>query len=154
MPRARPPGAHRVELAGLAMGVRGGPRQEEGDRRLLRRQFRQVRRQRALALSRQYKERGEEARALRLLGAVAAHAEPPDVEQAENCYRQALVLADELGMRPLVAHCHLGLGTLYRKVGRDEQAQSELTTAAELYRAMEMPYWLARADAALAAVGD
>ena len=86
----------------------------------------------------QHKERGDEAWALRLLGEIAAHADPPDVEQAESHYRQALALADELGMRPLVAHCHLGLGTLYRKIGRDEQAQAELATAAEMYRAMEM----------------
>jgi len=110
--------------------------------------------ERALALSRQHKERGEEARALRLLGAVAAHAEPPNVEPAEDYYCQALALADELGMRPLVAHCHLGLGTLYRKIDRDDEARAELTTAAEMYRAMEMTFWLARADAALAAVGD
>jgi hypothetical protein len=52
-------------------------------------------------------------------------------------------------MRPLVAHCHLGLGTFYGKVGRHDQAQAELTTAAEMYRAMEMTFWLARADAEL-----
>jgi hypothetical protein len=57
-------------------------------------------------------------------------------------------------MRPLVAHCHLGLGTLYQKIGRDKQAQAELTTAAELYRAMEMPFWLAKAEAILAQVGS
>ena len=61
-------------------------------------------------------------------------------------YRQALALAEELGMRPLVAHCHLGLGTLYQKIGRDEQAQAELTTAAEMYRAMEMTFWLEKAE--------
>ena len=52
-------------------------------------------------------------------------------------------------MRPLVAHCHLGLGTLYQKVGRHEQAQPELATAAEMYRAMEMTFWLDKAEAAL-----
>src|SRR5262249_48680527 len=94
--------------------------------------------------------KGDEARALRLLGEIAAHADPPDVERAESYYQQALVLADELGMRPVVAHCHLGLGTLYRQIGRGEQAQGELTRAAEMYRAMEMPFWLARAEAILA----
>jgi len=58
--------------------------------------------------------------------------------------------AERLGMRPLVAHGHLGLCTLYQKVGRDEQAQAELATAAEQYRAMEMPFWLEQAEAALA----
>jgi hypothetical protein len=61
-----------------------------------------------------------------------------------------LLLAEELGMRLLAAHCHLGLGTLYQKVGRTEEAQAELTTAAEMYRAMEMTFWLAKAEAALA----
>jgi hypothetical protein len=56
-------------------------------------------------------------------------------------------MAEELGMRPLVAHCHLGLGTLYRRIGRDEEARVELTTAAEMYRAMDMQFWLARAEA-------
>src|SRR4051812_24518895 len=76
---------------------------------------------------------------------------PPTAERAEAPSRQALALAEELGMRPLVAHCHLGLGTLYRKIGRHEQARSELATALELYREMDMPYWLARAETALAA---
>jgi tetratricopeptide (TPR) repeat protein len=92
-------------------------------------------------------ERGNEAYALHVLGEIAA-ADPPEVQEAGARYRQALALADELGMRPLVAHCHLGLGTLYRRVGRDDEAQAELATAAELYRAMEMSFWLERAEAA------
>jgi hypothetical protein len=48
-----------------------------------------------------------------------------------------------------VAHCHLGLGTLYQKTGRHEQARAELGTASEMYRAMEMPFWLAKAETAL-----
>ena len=59
------------------------------------------------------RQRGYQAYALRLLGEIAAQREPPEVEQAEAHYQQALALADELGMRPLQAHCHLGLGTLY-----------------------------------------
>jgi class 3 adenylate cyclase/tetratricopeptide (TPR) repeat protein len=106
--------------------------------------------ERALALSRQHEERGFEAGALRLLGEMAGQADPPKVEEAESHYRQALALAEELGMRPLVAHGHLGLGTLYRKIGRAEAAQAELTTAAAMYRAMEMTFWLGKAEAALA----
>jgi class 3 adenylate cyclase/tetratricopeptide (TPR) repeat protein len=105
---------------------------------------------RALTLARERKQRGVEAWALRLLGEITTRAGPPEVEQAEAYYRQALALANELGMRPLVAHCHLGLGTLYHKLGRDQQAQAEMTTAAEMYRTMEMTYWLEKADAALA----
>jgi tetratricopeptide (TPR) repeat protein len=104
----------------------------------------------ALDLARQQKARGDEAHALRQLGVVHAHAAPPDVAQAEAHYQQALALAEELGMRPLVAHCHLGLGRLYLQTGRGEQARAALTTAIELYRAMDMTFWLPQAEAALA----
>jgi hypothetical protein len=56
-------------------------------------------------------------------------------------------------MRPLLAHCHLGLGTLYAKIGRPERARAELSAAIELYRAMEMTFWLPQAEAALAHIG-
>ena len=72
----------------------------------------------ALTLARAHQEQGHEAYALRVLGDMAARREPPEIERAEAHYRQALTLAEELGMRPLVAHCHLGLGTLYGKIGR------------------------------------
>ena len=96
----------------------------------------------ALNLALQYQERGYEAHALYQLGAVHAHANPPDAEQAETHYQQALALAEELGMRPLKAHCHRGLGTLYATTGQREQARAELSTAIALYRAMEMTFWL------------
>ena len=53
-------------------------------------------------------------------------------------------------MRPLVAHCHLGLGKLYAKLGRRAEAHAELSTAIALYRAMEMTFWLPQAEATLA----
>ncbi|MBI3327878.1 MAG: hypothetical protein HYZ81_14405 [Nitrospinae bacterium] len=53
-------------------------------------------------------------------------------------------------MHPLMAHCHLGLGTLYLKMARQEQARAELSTAVELFRAMDMTFWLPQAEAALA----
>jgi hypothetical protein len=67
-------------------------------------------------------------------------------------YRQALALADELGMRPLQAHCHRGLGTLYATTGQREQARAELSTAMEMYQAMEMTFWLPETEVALAQV--
>ena len=106
----------------------------------------------ALDLARQLKARGDEAHALFQLGAVHAHASPPDVQQAEARYQEALMRAEALGMRPLQAHCHRGLGTLYAKTGRPEQARAALSTAIELYRAMEMTFWLPQAEAALAEV--
>jgi tetratricopeptide (TPR) repeat protein len=106
----------------------------------------------ALTLACEHQERHNQAYALRLLGEIAARREPPDCDQAEAYYRQALALADKLGMRPLQAHCHLGLGTLYAKIGRTEQARDELAAAMELYRAMDMIFWLPQAEAALAQV--
>jgi tetratricopeptide (TPR) repeat protein len=106
----------------------------------------------ALDLARQQKARGDEARALRQLGVVQAHADPPDAEQAEASYRQALALAQELGMRPLQAHCHRGLGTLYTATGQWEQARTALSTAIALYRDMDMTFWLPQTEAALAQV--
>ena len=104
---------------------------------------------RALDLAQEHKERGHQAWAHRLLGESLAHGDPIEVAQAEEHYRQARTLAEELGMRPLLAHCHLGLGTLYSQVGRLEQARAELATAMTLYRSMAMTFWLSRADATL-----
>jgi class 3 adenylate cyclase/tetratricopeptide (TPR) repeat protein len=108
--------------------------------------------QRALEHSRVQKERGHQAHALRLLGEIAAQRNPPDVPQAEAHYQHALALAEALGMRPLQAHCHRGLGTLYGKAGRRKQASAALSMAIELYRAMDMTFWLPQAEAALVQV--
>jgi tetratricopeptide (TPR) repeat protein len=108
--------------------------------------------ERVLTLTHDHQERGHQAYALRLLGDIMARHDPLRAEPAEEYFRQALALAEELGMRPLVAHCHFGLGTLYAKIGRPEQAHTELTTAIELYRTMEMTFWLPQAEAALAQV--
>ena len=104
---------------------------------------------RLLELSRTHTGRGYQTHAYRLLGDVAIRREPPDIDQATAHYRQALALADELGMRPLLAHCHFGLGILYNRIGCPEQARAELSAAIELYRAMEMTFWLDRAETAL-----
>jgi tetratricopeptide (TPR) repeat protein len=108
--------------------------------------------QHALELSQTHRYRGNKARALRLRGQVAAQREPPQDERAESSYRQALVLAEELGMPPLVAHCRLGLGQLYLNCGRHDEARTELSTAIALYRTMDMTCWLPQAEAALAQV--
>jgi class 3 adenylate cyclase/tetratricopeptide (TPR) repeat protein len=108
----------------------------------------------ALALAHAHRERGNEAYALRLLGEIAARHEPPDSVQAEAHYQQALFLAQELGMSPLQAHCHLGFGRLYSQMGLIEQAHSELSAAMALYRAMDMTFWLPQAEAMLAQVND
>src|SRR5439155_6150602 len=106
--------------------------------------------ERALTFSREHQERGHQAYALRLFGEIAAQRNPPESASAEASYQQALALADELGMRPLQAHCHCGLGILYGRMGRGQQAHAALSTAIALYRSMEMTFWLPQAEAALA----
>jgi tetratricopeptide (TPR) repeat protein len=108
--------------------------------------------QSTLDLSRDTKQRGHQAYTLRLLGEVATHREPPDVDQATAYYHQARTLAEELGMRPLQAHCHRSLGIVYAMTGQREPARTEFSTAMEMYRAMEMTFWLPQTEAALAQV--
>jgi tetratricopeptide (TPR) repeat protein len=105
--------------------------------------------QRALGLARQHKERGHEAYTLLLLGEIAAREDPLDLGKAENHYRQALALAEALGMRPLIAHCHVGLGKLYRRTGIYEKAKTHLANGVAMMREMEMELWLERAEADL-----
>jgi len=108
--------------------------------------------QHAFELCQAHRYRGSEAWALRLLGEIAAQREPREEEQAESSYRHALALADELGMRPLQAHCHRGLGILYTATGQQEQARTALSTAIEMYQSMDMTFWLPQTEAALAQV--
>jgi hypothetical protein len=53
-------------------------------------------------------------------------------------------------MRPLVAHCHLGLGKLYRRTGDRAKMQEHFTIAKAMYREMNMGFYLAQAEAAYA----
>jgi tetratricopeptide (TPR) repeat protein len=89
---------------------------------------------------------GYAAHALHLLGDIAAQPDRFDAERGEALYRRALALAEPRGMRPLVSHCHLGLGKLNRRTGKREQAHEHLTTAATMYRAMDMRFWLETAE--------
>jgi tetratricopeptide (TPR) repeat protein len=91
-------------------------------------------------------QRGTEAWAWRLLGEIAAVTNPSGVQEAETAYREALTRASNLGMRPLVAHCHLGLGKLYRRTGDRARAEEHLTLATTMYREMDMRFWLERAE--------
>ena len=109
--------------------------------------------QRALDRARKSMERGQEAWALRLLGEISSQAAVPEVDKAEEHYRRAMTLAEELGMRPLIAHCHVGLGKLYRRIGSRQQAEEHLTTATTMMREMEMGFWLEKAEAELKELG-
>ena len=85
--------------------------------------------------------------ALWMLGQVAAEARHTSVDVCAEYYGEAIRSASILGMRPLIAHCRLGLGKLYRRTGKREPAQEHLTTATTMYREMGMTYWLERAEA-------
>jgi tetratricopeptide (TPR) repeat protein/class 3 adenylate cyclase len=102
----------------------------------------------ALDFARAYNRRAHEAWVLRALGEIASHCDPPDAEKAETSYRQAMNIAHELGLRPILAHCHLGLGKLCGRVGEHEEACRHLTTAAALCREMGMGFWLGQAEEA------
>ena len=102
-----------------------------------------------LAAARQRGERGVEGQILRLLGDIAAHPDRLEVDIAEAHYRQAQALAEALGLRPLLAHCHLGLGKLYGRTGKRQEAREHLTTAAALFGEMDMRIWREQADAEL-----
>ena len=109
--------------------------------------------QRALELALVYKERGYQAWILRLLGGIHSQGERAQLDEAEAYYQQALVLGDELEMDPLRAHCLLGLGAVYERMGRTQRACAALSAAGALYRAMGMTFWLPRAEAALERLG-
>jgi prephenate dehydratase len=104
---------------------------------------------RAVMLARTRGERGYEAYALRLAGEIASRCGSPNLEQAQGHYWQAMALAEELGMRPLVGHCHLGLGKHHRRAGDLVRTREHLTTAATMYREMDMGFWLEKAEAEL-----
>jgi len=106
---------------------------------------------RALELSQRQEQRGNEARAIWVLSEIAARSAPAE---AEGRYRSALALAEELGMRPLVAHCHLGLGKLSRRTGKRDEARDHLTTATAMYREMDMRFWLEQAETEMRQCND
>jgi class 3 adenylate cyclase len=89
---------------------------------------------------------GRAANLLHLLGDIAAHPDCFDADSSEAHYLAALELAKPRGMRPLVAHCHLGLGKLYRCTGARKQAQEHVAMATTMYREMDMPFWLEQAE--------
>jgi tetratricopeptide (TPR) repeat protein len=105
----------------------------------------------AIALARQYGQRGYEAWALRLQGEIALALAAPDVADAR--FEEAISLAGARGMRPLLAHCGLGLGHVQALRDDRARARAELTAALAEYHAMGMPYWIARAEDALVKLG-
>jgi len=101
---------------------------------------------RALELATAAEARGEEVAALGILGRIAGATEPPDADAAASYYTRGMALAEELGMRPSIALFHLGLGRLYRRTGDEAKARVHLSAAAEMFREMDMPYYLKQAE--------
>ena len=102
---------------------------------------------RALSLARKHGQRSQEAWAQRLIAEAAALSNPPDIKAAEGGYREAMTLATGLGMHPLLAHCHVGLGMLFRKAGKPEHALENFTVATTMWRKMDTRFWLEKAEA-------
>jgi predicted ATPase/class 3 adenylate cyclase len=108
---------------------------------------------RAVALARDHRERGHEAAALRLLGDLAASQAPPQLATATARFTAAIALAEELGLRPLLARAHLGLGQLHRRAGQVDEAEAHLATAVVLFSDLGMRSWLDRSEPELRALG-
>lgn len=100
----------------------------------------------ALPQARARSERRLEAHALWLLGGIAARRDPPDLAESHASYQEALTLAGQLGMRPLVARCHLGLGELHARTGEESRAKAHLTTARDMFHEMGMCFWMEKVE--------
>jgi ATP/maltotriose-dependent transcriptional regulator MalT len=105
---------------------------------------------RAVELSRQNKEPGHGAWALKLCGDIAMRQGAKHPAPAEARYREALNLAANMAMRPLQAHCHAGLAQVYTAAGNSEKARQELGEAQKLFRAIGMASFLATSNGDLA----
>lgn len=108
----------------------------------------------ALSIFSQREERGFAAWALYYMAKIKSEDKSEQIQHAIQTYRQAMEQARGLGMRPLVAHNHLGLGQVYIKKGEPRKARSELMAAIDLYRSMGMSFWLPEAESALAKIKE
>ncbi len=97
---------------------------------------------------------GHQAWALKLLGDISSHESRRDPSGAEARFGQALALSEEMGMRPLMAHCQMGLGSAHAARGALDQARIEIAAAREQYSEMAMTRWKDRAEAALKTLSD
>jgi hypothetical protein len=90
--------------------------------------------------------RGSLAWAEHLLGEIAARRDPLETAIAEEHFGRTLALAEDLGMRPLIAHCHSGRGLLHRLAGERQKAEEQAAIALDMYRDMDMPFWQKKTD--------
>ena len=106
--------------------------------------------ERGLALLRAHRQRFAEPEMLRVLGDIHSAGDAPDFAVAETWYKRAIGLAAELGLRPVLARCHLHLGAMYATAGNRAPALEHLEQARESLEELEMRFWREKADAALA----
>jgi len=92
-------------------------------------------------------ERGNEGGILLLLAEISACEDSGELEPAASLYERAKTFAEELSMRPLIAHCHRGLGKLYRRAGKQREAEEHLTIATMMFREMDMRFSMEQAAA-------
>ncbi len=107
---------------------------------------------RALSVTRDGGFRAREAWALYMRAKMHGRLPETDNLATELAHQAALVLADQLGMRPLAAHCHLEMARLYQLMDRDSEANAELSQATELYRQMDMQFYLRQTEDGLKAI--
>jgi class 3 adenylate cyclase/tetratricopeptide (TPR) repeat protein len=107
---------------------------------------------RALDLARRFGERGIESEILLALGEIDEALAPDDIEAADARYRQAVDLAEALGLKPVLARAHLRRGQLRQRAGDTEGAQAHLAVATRMFREMDMRFWLGRAGNRVAPV--
>jgi len=89
--------------------------------------------------------------ALLLLADIASHPDRFGPENGEILYRKAMAAAETQGRRPIIAHCHLGLGRLYSRTGKRHEAEQQFTFATTMYREMDMRFYLEQAEAEMGA---
>ena len=95
--------------------------------------------QRALELARSYGQKGHEGWALRLLGDISCDASSGN-GLAAGFYKEAMAIADDTGLHPLLAHCHFGI---YRTAAREGlRSDHHLKSAIEIYTELNMDQWV------------
>jgi tetratricopeptide (TPR) repeat protein len=87
----------------------------------------------ALEFAREHEQHGQAAWVCLLLGEIA-QADPSLVADGADQYRRAPALAEPREMRLVAAHCHVGLAKVYRRTGKQREAQERLNTATTMYR--------------------
>jgi tetratricopeptide (TPR) repeat protein len=104
----------------------------------------------ALNFARTRQHRGFEAWTLRLLGEITMRRKMVDLDVSKALFREALSAANECGMWPLIAHCHLGLSNVFCRSRNLSEARGHQRIAANLYRRLGMQFLLWRREMEIA----